>query len=161
MKVILVFILAILSILLSHEPRHTPISLVDSLVLKAVNGCRADNDLTRENMVLFISHPRWKDNRIATGTDGLDPSQLKLLTDDQDLAACQHFNTEHNAAINQTHSEAEGGGPNYHIVYYKAGSFYFVSTVLAQPLNPEYHSVGLSFIEVYDNSLNRIKGYSF
>jgi len=139
---------------------HT-IFIVIGLTITASAQCPPDNELTRGNVEWFIEKPGWEDARIATGTNGLIVSQLRLLTDDQDQAACQHFNIENSSMINKTRSVEAGGGPVYHVAYYKAGSFYFISTVLAQPTNPDYHSVGLSFIEVYDNNLNRITGYSF
>jgi len=139
---------------------HT-IFIAIGLTISANAQCPPDNELTRGNVEWFIVKPGWEDARIATGTNGLTVSQLQVLSDDQDLAECEHFNTEFSDTINETNSEIEGGGPAYHVVYYKAGSFYFVSIVIAQPPNPEYHAVGLSFIIIYDNNLNRIEGYSF
>lgn len=127
-------------------------------VRQSLNTCPADNDLTRTNMELFISHPEWSDNRTATGTNGLSVSQLQVLTDSQNSSVCQYFNSEFDDTINETWSK---GGSKYHVVYYKAGSFYFVSIVIAQPSDPEYVSVGLSFLIIFDNNLNEIKGYSF
>lgn len=157
MKLVLILTFTILSTL------FTPV--IDSPnsdsfpVMQSLNTCPANNDLTYANVELFISHPDWSDNRTATGTNGLSVSQLQVLSDGQHSSVCQYFNSEYSDTINKT--SQPDNDPTYHVTYYKAGSFYFVSIVLAQPSNTEYVAVGLSFIIVYDNSLNLIKGYSF
>ncbi|NBC26886.1 MAG: hypothetical protein GVY08_08490 [Bacteroidetes bacterium] len=125
---------------------------------QSINVCPAENNLARENLELFISHPDWSNNRIDTGTNGLSVSQIQLLTDSQHSSVCQNFNSEFDDTINETWSK---GGSKYDLVYYKVGSFYFVSIVVAQPSDPEYVSVGLSFLIIYDSNLNRIEGFSF
>ncbi len=159
MKLVLIIIFIIVSALFTPLTDKKSSHSADSFpVRQSLNTCPADNDLTRTNMELFISDSEWSANRIATGTNGLRVSQLQVLTDSQNSSVCQYFNSEYSDTINETWSD---GSPTYHVVYYKAGSFYFVSIVIAQPSDPEYVSVGLSFLSIYDNNLNRIEGFSF
>lgn len=156
-EIIISFIVAVTLIIsaINNESVHSN----QYPVQQSLNVCPVDNELTRGNVELFISDPSWSENRAATGTNDLSLSQLQILTDNQDIPACQYFNSEFEETINQTWTGDVGS--KYHVVYYKAGNFYFVSIVIAKPTNPKYAALGLSFLIIFDNNFNEIKGYSF
>lgn len=158
MKSVLILIFTFVATLFIPYTEYEKTNSDIYLMKRSSNVCPSDNDLTRGNVERFISHPDWSDNRTATGTSGLSLSQLKVLTDSQNSSTCQYFNSEFADTINESWAD---NSPAYHIVYYKAGGFYFVSIVVAQCSDPEYVSVGLSYLIVFDTSLNEIKGYSF
>lgn len=121
--------------------------------------CWPEVDHARTIVESVISHPNWESERSETGTNDLNVSQIQLLTNPLFSQKCEVLNEELSEGI------AKRSGPNndrtYDHVYYKVGNFYFVVVVLAQPSDPEYVSIGLSFIMVYDEDLNYLAGYSF
>lgn len=123
-------------------------------------SCRPDNEWTRENLKIFLTHQDWTDGRQETGTQGISASQLQVLSNNnnEDKSVCSDLTAEFMDTINETWPD---GSNAYNVTFYKAGSFYFVSIAIAQPDDPNKAAVGLSFITIYDSNLNRIKGYSF
>ncbi len=123
------------------------------------NGCPAEVALARNTFKSFIEDDGWASRCIATGTNSLTVGQIQLLTNPTDETVCETLNDLHAGMIAKT--VGAGNDKNYDVVFYKAGSFYFVIIVLAQPAHQDYYLVGLSFINIYDSNLQRIKGYSF
>lgn len=132
----------------------------DNLPGNNLNPCPVQDELTEGNAVNFLTKQSWADNRQETGTVGVSPNQLQVLSNNnsQDKTTCEFFNNEFTNTITKSWAD---GSPMYKVAYYKAGYFFFVSTVVAQPADPDRVSVGLSFIDVYDQNLNHIKGYAF
>lgn len=132
----------------------------DNLPGSNLNPCPAQDELTEGNTVNFLTKQSWADNRQVTGTVGVNSNQLQVLSNNnnQDKTACEFFNNEFTNTIAKAWDD---GNPMYKIAYYRAGNFYFVSTVVAQPADQDRAAVGLSFIDVFDENLNHIKGYAF
>ncbi|HET8866210.1 MAG TPA: hypothetical protein VFM80_10980 [Gracilimonas sp.] len=132
----------------------------DNLPGSNLNPCPAQDELTEGNTVNFLTKQSWADNRQETGTVGVSSNQLQVLSNNnsQDKTTCEFFNNEFTNAITKSWDD---GNPMYKIAYYKAGNFYFVSIVVAQPTDQDRAAVGLSFIDVYGQDLNHIKGYAF
>ncbi len=123
-------------------------------------GCPIDRPQNRAIVESFIDHAAWAAKRVESGTDQLTTNQIELLEDPTDQAACAHFNTSYADAIAMKIGSTND--PRYHIIYYKAGDFYFVTLALAQPPNnPDYIIVGLSFLGIYDDNFDRVAGYGF
>jgi len=123
-----------------------------------VQPCSNDNEWARKNVELFISHKDWASERQESGTTGLSASQIKLLDEQDNAEACQFFNNRYEATISEQYDN--NNEPVYHVVYYKAGEFYFVSIVLAQPIDPDVVTTGLSYIIIFNKHLNKLAGYS-
>jgi hypothetical protein len=126
---------------------------------KVTGPCRADVEWARKNLEIFLTHEEWEPERQETGADGLTISQIQILDSTLDANACQYLNNRYNETI-EKRSQPEND-PVYDVAYYKAGNFYFVSIILAQPSNSNVVSTGLSFIIIFDQNLNRLEGYSF
>lgn len=135
----------------------------DPQINPPVNGsnlCPAQDEITKGNVHNFLTKSSWAENRQETGVVGVDANQLQVLSsyNSQDQSACEFLNNEYSLTINEKWPD---GSIAYDVAYYKAGNFYFVSIVVAQPDDSNEVAVGLSFIDIYDENLNRIKGYSF
>ena len=94
----------------------------------------------------FLSDSNLTAARQETGTTNLDTSQIQVVSDP---SVCQTLDNEFSSFKD-----------DYKITYYKAGNFYFVTQILKQPNKTDEVVVGLSFIYIYDENLNPIKGYS-
>lgn len=125
-----------------------------------INICPEQDRLTKGNVLSFLTKASWEDNRQETGTVGVTSTQLEVLSDNdgQDKVVCDYLHNEFFDTITKTWDD---GGKMYDIAFYKAGSFYFVSIVVAQPADQNRAAIGLSFIDVFDQNLNHRKGYSF
>lgn len=124
------------------------------------NGCLSDNEWTKENVKIFLTDQAWAPERQETGAQGISATQIQVLSNNnsQDEPACDFFSSEFGDAISK---EWPDGDPMYQIAYYKAGNYYFVSIIPAQPDDSDEVAVGLSFLAIYDSNLNRKGGYSF
>jgi hypothetical protein len=123
-------------------------------------GCPTGQEWTKKNLEIFLTHQDWAPERQETGTVGVSSNQLQVLSNNnsQDKTTCEFFNNEFTNTITKSWDD---GSPMYKVAYYKAGNFYFVSIVVSQPADPDRAAVGLSFIDVYDQNLNPVKGYAF
>jgi hypothetical protein len=92
------------------------------------------------------------------GTTNLLSSDIEVLTTSVDGQVCTYLKSLYSSTINEKWPD---NSPAYHVSFFKAGDFYFVSIAVAQPTDPEWMSVGLSMIDVFDTSLNKLAGYSF
>jgi len=128
------------------------------LLTTSINVCPPDYEIARRNVDYYISHPHWSQRRSDTGTNSISMSDIQVLNQSADGQVCQYFNSTYANTINEKWAD---NSPSYHVSYYKAGDFYFVSIAVAQPSDPEWMSVGLSMLIIFDGSLNRLEGYSF
>ncbi len=115
--------------------------------------------MTQATLRSFIGDDGWQSHRLTTGTNLLSINQIQALTSPTDDDVCEEFNTHFAPSIAKT--VGPDNDKNYHVRYYKAGDFYFVVIILAQPANQDYYLVGLSHLYIYDSNLEKIKGYSF
>ena len=120
--------------------------------------CPVPNGVNKSIVEDFLTKSYWSSERTETNTGSLTISQITLLTDSSHSNACTSFNTNHQESLNEENSLGE---PAYNVTYYKAGSFYFVVITLRQSDNPNLVTAGVSFIAVYNQNLNLIKGYAF
>lgn len=120
--------------------------------------CWPEVDKARSILETFITQPNWESERNDTGTDGLSTSQIQLLTDSQFSQICQDLNTKYSQTIST--KAGSNNDPKYDFVYYKVENFYFAVIILAPSSDPDEVVMGLSFISIYDNNLNRLTGYS-
>lgn len=149
-----IFLLPLLTYGQSEIGESNPESVINS------NKCPSDNEWTKENIETFLTDPAWTPERQETGTVGVNSNQLQVLSNNnnQDKTTCEFFNNEFTNTIAKAWDD---GNPMYKIAYYRAGNFYIVSTVVAQPADQDWAAVGLSFIGIFDENLNHIKGYAF
>jgi hypothetical protein len=120
--------------------------------------CPPSNEKTRKVLEYYVLHPHWSDKRVEIGTSSLVASDIEVLTSIVDGQVCTYLNSLYSSTINEKWPD---NSPAYHVSFFKAGDFYFVSIAVAQPADPEWMSVGLSMIDVFDTSLNKLAGYSF
>lgn len=124
-----------------------------------IEPCKEEVTYSRGILERFISSSNWSEERLETGTTGLQVSQIELLTDDNYDNVCEDLNMLNAPGIAM--KVGPNNDPKYDYVYYKAGNFYFVVIILAEPSDPNYISIGLSALIIYDENLNEIKGYLF
>jgi hypothetical protein len=148
-----------ISLFLFSGANNIPTDYMSEKYIVDSDPCWPEIDRARTIIETFITHPNWASERISTGTNGLDTSQIQLLTDSQFTQTCQDLNTRYSQTISKT--SGANNDRTYDFVYYKAGNFYFAVIVLAPPSDPDEIVVGLSYISVFDNNLNRLAGYSF
>ncbi len=129
-----------------------------NLLETSTNACPPDYELARRNVIYYISHPHWSNRRNETGTNLISTSDIQHLNQNVDSQVCSYFNSVYANTINEKWPD---NSPSYHVSFYKAGDFYFVSIAVAQPSDSDWMSVGLSMLIIFDGSLNRLEGYSF
>lgn len=98
----------------------------------------------------FVSTPHWNSIKADNGLSGVTSSDIVKLNLPAHQNICTSLNTESNDMFT-----------DYHVYYYKVKNRYIVVSVLKQPEDPDYVAVGLSFLDIYDASFNRLNGYSF
>jgi len=134
---------------------HETHSSVESTFTASCPGSNAVNHSIVED---FLTKPYWSSERTEANTGNLSVSQITLLTDSGDGNTCTSFNTIYQEALD----EENGLGEQAHnVTYYKAGSFYFVVITPRQSDEPNYITIGVSYIDVYNQNLDLIKGYAF
>lgn len=137
--------------------KHNRLSYIDTANKQAISPCRPDVEKARKVVENFLTNTDLSDERIETGTTGLEVSQIQVLDDSQDSNACQEFDQRYQQAINK---EGANNDNFYDVAYYKAGNFYFVVLVLAPPSDPDSISMGLSHIVIFDDNLDKLAAYS-
>lgn len=130
----------------------------ENIVVKSPSVCPTTNEKTQKVLEYYLLHPHWSDRRVEMGTTNLLSSDIEVLTTSVDGQVCSYFNSLYSSTINEKWPD---NSPSYHVSFFKAGDFYFVSIAVAQPSDPEWMSVGLSMIDVFDTSLNKLAAYSF
>lgn len=83
-------------------------------------GAYRPGTTAREYVVSFLSTNPGSISRTSTGTSGVDPAMVTLLSSRTDKAACGRLN----AFMNNGESQASASPP---WVYFRAGSFYFIA----------------------------------
>ncbi|HCI69313.1 MAG TPA: hypothetical protein DF712_23685 [Balneola sp.] len=109
-----------------------------------------ERESAKEIIKAFASHPEWADMRNTTNLSSLTLDDVSKLEGASNAQACQELNELSEALFSK-----------YDVFYYTVKDKYAVVSVLKEPEDPDVVSMGLSFIEIYDNTFNRIKGYSF
>jgi len=95
----------------------------------------------------FLTNPDLSGARTETGATGLSVEQIQLV---QEPNVCRQLREDY------SNQDVEG----YDLSFYSAGNRYFVILILDQPENTGEVISGLSAIDIYDENLNFIKGYS-
>lgn len=94
----------------------------------------------------FLTNPKGTEARQETGTSGVTADQIQLV---EDQSVCEQ--------LSENYSSGEYDG--YNVTYYKVGNNYFATIILKQPDDQDIVRTGLSFIDIYSENLNFIKGY--
>lgn len=122
-------------------------------------SCRQETRITRQIADQFITADEWRDVRSKIGMFGYEKGNLELLHDSTHARICEELNSMFSDEINQKIPTTNDS--MFRVAYYKVGRFYLVITQRAQASDPSIISLGLSFLEIYDEHLQRLAGYSF
>jgi len=109
-------------------------------------GCPEENSISEKMVENFLTNPNLSDLRLEVGVTNLSTTQIQVV-DNQNTC-------------NTLDDEFDSYKDKYIVSYYQVGDFYFVTQILKQPNQVDRVITGLSFIYVYDENLNFIKGYS-
>ncbi len=113
--------------------------------------CHNNISETSESIVLsFVSNSVWSTQRTEVGLSNSSTDNISVLKNSSDTNACESLNEESQSLFE-----------DYDVYYFKVMDKYVVISTLKQPEEPNHFAVGLSFIEVYSSSFERLKGYSF
>lgn len=77
-----------------------------------LDGCPSGNEAARETVEAYLSDPEWADERQEAGIS-VSPSEIRLLTDDQDPNVCQQL------------TDGVSNTEWIEHFFYKAGPYYF------------------------------------
>jgi len=133
-------------------------SLSPGKKINLMQDCPESNEDNHSELVNFFTKPYWSEERVVTGTGHLTTSQITLLVDSANSMACTTFNTQYAEAFEEKNGIGEQAND---VTYYKAGNFYFVVITPRQSEEEGYITFGPSYIDIYDQNLNFIKGYEF
>jgi len=157
------YIFIVLSVLMGFTIAEYPIMdnhlLTNNEVEDATNVCPSDDETNHAIMEEFLTIPEWSPARGETNTDHLTTSQINYLKDYENKSICKQLNDTYKEFISESWSDNGKTFNQYDITYYRVGDFYFVVISLSQYAG--YISAGVAYIDVYDNNLNRLKGYAF
>lgn len=106
----------------------------------------------------FLTRDVWSDQRVESNTEDLTVSQVSTLSDDSNSTVCSSFNDIYQEAFDEKNGLGE---PANNITYYEAGNFYFVVITPRQSDNPDYITIGVSYLTIYDQNLELVKAYAF
>jgi hypothetical protein len=114
----------------------------------AAFSCPAAVPHTRALVEKFLTSEAHASSRQETGTTGVSTSQIRLLTDETDAAACTRLNGILGAS---------GSHGSWVWSYYAAGGRYFVA--MQHVDSGDVQRIGWVPLLVYDQGFNRIGGY--
>ncbi len=77
-----------------------------------LSGCPSGNEGAREVVEVYLSNPEWADERQEAGIS-VSPSEIRLLTDEQDPDVCQQL------------TDGVSNTEWIEHFFYKAGPYYF------------------------------------
>jgi hypothetical protein len=126
----------------SALPRRTPIH-------PPAAPCPAAVPHTRALVEKFLTSDAHASSRQETGTAGVSTSEIRLLTDAADAAACWRLNDLLGGA---------GTHGSWVWSYYAAGGRYFVAMQYVDPADTE--RIGWVPVLVYDQGFNRVGAYA-
>lgn len=107
----------------------------------------------RKNVEAFLAPPHDTYGRVDSGTQNVDPSSLRILTDRTDAEACRRLTFY---LSNGTRYAPPGGVS----VYFTAGGFYFVSQWGAAMALSNW-TTGYARVMVFDSNFNMVGFYAF
>lgn len=121
-------------------------------------ACPTENDKNRTIVENFLTKSYWSQERAETDTDHLTISQITVLNDLVHTSACSTINDLYQEPLTEDNGLGE---PAYNTTYYKVGTFYFVAISIRQSDTPGVVSMGLSYLHIYNDSIELIEAYAF
>lgn len=120
----------------------------DNVPTKSDQGTTFTGTPARAYIDAFLSGDPAGDSRAATRTSGLNASMIAILTDalEADRSAC--------GVLNSFISNGESAYPSSPWVYFRAGSFYFITRWTGPPVSGGRFHTGYGTIMVFDSSFN-------
>lgn len=141
-----VFFAALLGTVIGGEP------LTPSGSPTVQTVCFPDVQTHRSLVQGFLTRPAHEDRRARSGMADVDPSTLRVLSDDRDAEACRRLREmiQPGGAI---------GPAAWPYVFYSVGGKYIAIAADVPP--PGYLSLGFSSLVVLDSSLNVVASFLF
>ena len=128
-------------------------------VVNAVEStCPSQHFKNQRAIEEFLTRDVWSDQRVESNTESLTVSQITVLDDFGDSSACSSFNDIYQEAFDEKNGLGE---PANNITYYEIGNLYFIVITPRQSDNPDYITIGVSYLDIYDQNLDLIKAYAF
>lgn len=121
-------------------------------------ACPIENEKNKTIVENFLTKSYWSQERADTDTDHLTISQITVLNDLVHTSACSTINDLYQEALTEDNGLGE---PAYNTTYYKVGTFYFVAISIRQSDTPGVVSMGLSYLHIYNDSIELIEAYAF
>lgn len=125
---------------------------------KIINPCPVETDLNETIINAFITSEKWQKGRQKTNTKHLTTSQIMLLRSPQYNSVCETFNAKFQEAFE---AEWPDGLAKNDVTYYKVGNFFFVIISSNQPSASDEFVEGTTYITIFDENLNIVKGFFF
>jgi hypothetical protein len=135
----------------TYPQRYCP---PDRVPTKTDQGITFEGTSGRAYMEAFLSGDHYRDSRMDTGTTQLDASMLAILSDvvEADRSACSR--------LNSFMSNGETVHPSEPWVYFRAGSFYFVTKWTEPPVSGGRFTTGYGTILVFDSAFNLLGAWT-
>lgn len=115
----------------------------------AQTTCPPDAPASRAWVDGYLRHSNFVAHRDSLGIHGLQPADVRLLTDTQDLSACQWMN-----ATFGTH----GSHPNWYWSAYQVGSYYVIAWRYVS--TDGGISFGLTPMLIFDAQFRQVGGFA-
>lgn len=135
-----------------HEPGSFTVEAITT------DPCPAQNSLNQTVLEGFLTDTVWAAQRTESSTESLTVSQVSTLSDDSKSTVCSSLNDIYQEAFDEKNGLGE---PANNVTYYEAGNFYFVVITPRQSDNPDYITIGTSYLDIYDQNLELVKAYAF
>lgn len=118
-----------------QEPQPSPAHLAPAT-------CPAGNAGTRRIVDRFLSRAGYAQFRTQTGTTGLAPTNVRLLADAQDSAACSRLNGIYGNVSSEWVTAYYKAGSRYFVAVHRADSRVWMGTVPLYILDQNFTQVG-------------------
>lgn len=114
---------------------------------RAQTTCPPDGQGSRAIVERFLARPGFGPDRAQLSLAGATMSNVRVLTDASDAAACQSLST----AVGAT-----SAGPNWRVTFYRVGNYYFVAFRRSETANTRW--LGFVPLYIFDTAFNQVNG---
>ena len=124
--------------------------------------CRPDHPDTRLAITWWLGSESqgYEDMRDDLAVPRMDSTAIRVLTDDDDEFVCGYLRSSYNYDVEISASRTDGSRLSS-VAFYAAGPYYFGVTVPAPSPNPNVVVMGMTMVEVFDDTLIRLGAFGY